>query len=50
MLYPPGIPIIVPGEVLEQEIIDKVLYYLELGLSVQGIELVEEIPMLTAIC
>ncbi|SEG30662.1 Arginine/lysine/ornithine decarboxylase [Butyrivibrio sp. Su6] len=37
-LYPPGIPIIVPGEVYTKEIIDTVRSYLDQGLNVQGIE------------
>ena len=37
-LYPPGIPVIVPGEVYTKEIIDTVKSYLDQGLNVQGIE------------
>lgn len=37
-LYPPGIPIIAPGEVYTKEIIDTVKSYLNQGLNVQGIE------------
>ncbi|SFQ05033.1 Arginine/lysine/ornithine decarboxylase [Butyrivibrio proteoclasticus] len=37
-LYPPGIPIIVPGEVYTKEIIDNVKSYINQGLNVQGIE------------
>lgn len=35
-LYPPGIPVIVPGEVLEQELLEKIERCMELGLSVEG--------------
>lgn len=35
-IYPPGIPIIVPGEMLHQKIIDTIKSYKSLGLSVQG--------------
>lgn len=37
-VYPPGIPIIVPGEVLNKESIDLIMRYNELGLAVQGME------------
>ncbi len=36
-LYPPGIPIIAPGEVISQEIIKSVKSYINEGLNVQGI-------------
>ncbi len=36
-LYPPGIPIIVPGEVIDANIIGKIQESLKLGLRVQGI-------------
>lgn len=37
-VYPPGIPVIVPGEVLQKVIIDMIEYYRSLGMSVQGIK------------
>lgn len=37
-LYPPGIPMIVPGEVMNQEILEKIEQYHKMGLSVQGLE------------
>lgn len=36
-LYPPGIPILVPGEVFNREIIKAIQFYLESGYTVQGI-------------
>ncbi len=36
MLYPPGIPLIVPGELIEQEMIDQILEYEKQGLKIQG--------------
>ncbi len=36
-LYPPGIPLIVPGEVIDRAMIRKLNVSLELGLTVQGI-------------
>lgn len=36
-LYPPGIPMIVPGEVIDERLIDQIKGYLEQGLNVQGI-------------
>lgn len=35
-LYPPGIPVVVPGEVLEEELLRKIERCMELGLFVQG--------------
>jgi len=37
-LYPPGIPIIVPGERVTKEVIDTVLRYKKMGLPVQGMK------------
>ena len=37
-VYPPGIPIVVPGEVLNKTSIDLIMKYKELGLAVQGME------------
>ncbi|MCR5403626.1 MAG: aminotransferase class I/II-fold pyridoxal phosphate-dependent enzyme [Butyrivibrio sp.] len=36
-LYPPGIPLIVPGELINRDIIEKVNMYLNLGMNVQGV-------------
>ncbi len=36
-LYPPGIPMIVPGEVIDERLIDQIKGYSEQGLNVQGI-------------
>ena len=35
-LYPPGIPIIAPGEVFTEEIVEKIEAYKATGLLVQG--------------
>ena len=37
-LYPPGIPIVTPGECMTDEIIRQVLYDRDIGLPVQGME------------
>ena len=37
-LYPPGIPIIVPGERISQDIIDSCRYYERSGLNIEGLE------------
>jgi len=37
-VYPPGIPILLPGEVISQENIDYILEHLEVGLPVKGPE------------
>lgn len=36
-LYPPGIPLLVPGERITEEIIQEIENYLYMGLSVQGL-------------
>lgn len=36
MCYPPGIPILAPGELITEEIIDHILYAKEKGCSLQG--------------
>jgi arginine decarboxylase len=38
MVYPPGIPILLPGEVISQENIDYIIEHVEVGLPVQGPE------------
>lgn len=35
-LYPPGIPIVVPGERIEKEVVKRVLWYREMGFPVEG--------------
>jgi len=37
-VYPPGIPILLPGEVISQELIDYIREHLEVGLPVKGPE------------
>jgi arginine decarboxylase len=37
-VYPPGIPILLPGEVISQENIDYIVDHLEVGLPVKGPE------------
>ncbi|MFC4305714.1 aminotransferase class I/II-fold pyridoxal phosphate-dependent enzyme [Cohnella boryungensis] len=37
-VYPPGIPILLPGEIISQENIDYILDHLEVGLPVKGPE------------
>lgn len=37
-IYPPGIPLIAPGEVLEKDLIEKIYDYKKKGLSVQGLK------------
>ena len=38
MVYPPGIPIFIPGEIISQENIDYIKMNIEAGLPVQGPE------------
>ena len=37
-LYPPDIPLIVPGEVITQEFINIIFEYKKRGLSIEGLE------------
>ncbi len=37
-LYPPGIPILVPGERITREILNVIMRYRRLGLPVQGLK------------
>ena len=37
-LYPPDIPLIVPGEKITKEFVDRILDYKDMGLSVEGLE------------
>lgn len=36
-LYPPGIPILAPGELIQEEMIERIHAYLDSGLSVKGL-------------
>lgn len=38
VLYPPGIPILVPGEMITGEILGRIRQYIAHGLTVQGVE------------
>ena len=48
-LYPPGIPLIVPGEEFNKSLLDKLNQYLDYGMNRQGIQKIDEnngdIPM-----
>lgn len=37
-LYPPGIPLVVPGEVIDEDMIKMIQEYLHFGLNVQGFQ------------
>lgn len=37
-LYPPGVPVLVPGEQITEELCDKIKSWLDSGLEVQGVE------------
>ena len=38
MLYPPGIPLLVPGEKIVKEMVENISYYLYNGYNVLGLE------------
>lgn len=40
-LYPPGVPLLVPGEVLTKDTYEKLQKYIAQGLNVQGIQMIE---------
>lgn len=37
-LYPPGCPVIVPGERITKEVIDNLTYYKRMGLTIEGLK------------
>ncbi len=49
-LYPPGIPILVPGEVIDGDIIKQIEHCLELGLNVQGISPARTVEIISEMC
>jgi len=38
MVYPPGIPLLLPGELIEQKNLDYIVEHIKAGLPVQGPE------------
>ena len=38
IVYPPGAPVLVPGEVITQALYEKVKHYQALGLNLQGMQ------------
>ena len=49
-LYPPGIPLVVPGEVITEEVIKLIEMYVRQKLNVQGVETAETGAGLTGDC
>ena len=49
MLYPPGIPLTAPGEVLDEELIQKIEDSREKGLSLRGVSSAGRIPVVVEI-
>ncbi|HCD42773.1 MAG TPA: arginine decarboxylase, partial [Lachnoclostridium sp.] len=49
MCYPPGIPILAPGEMITEEVVEYIIYAREIGCSMQGTEdpAVERLMVLT---
>ena len=37
-LYPPGIPLLVPGEIIDENLLEVIEQYIKNGYNVQGIE------------
>lgn len=48
-LYPPGVPLLVPGEVLTKNTYEKLQKYLAQGLNVQGIQMIEGLYLLKCV-
>jgi len=48
-VYPPGVPILIPGEKITEEYIATIIYNLEKGLNVQGIRETEGVPMISVL-
>lgn len=46
-LYPPGVPLLVPGEVLQKQQYQQIIRYIEQGLTVQGVS--QEAPYLVKV-
>lgn len=44
-LYPPGIPIIVPGEQITEDVIAYLEMYEQLGYSIEGLEVDKQIKV-----
>lgn len=49
-LYPPGIPILAPGELIQKNIVDRIYSYLESGLSVKGLVKEEYLQVIENYC
>lgn len=47
--YPPGIPYILPGELITKEKLDMLNYFIELSIEIEGIENLEEIYLINVI-
>ncbi len=45
-LYPPGVPVVVPGEIYNKEVISKLEKWCRKGLSVQGVNKSAEVPVM----
>ena len=46
-VYPPGIPVLTPGDGISKEIRDLLLKYIDLGLNVKGVYDDKKIKVLT---
>lgn len=36
MIYPPGIPIVIPGEIISEEVIADIKFYIDKGSALQS--------------
>ena len=46
-LYPPGIPLIVPGERISREIVRQIILYEKMGFTVEGTEIHGKMEVMT---
>ncbi len=49
-LYPPGVPLLAPGEVITAQLIKDIKRYLKCGLKVQGIEVMQKELRICVLC
>ena len=40
-LYPPGIPLVVPGEVITEELLEQIKVYLEANMNISGLKIIQ---------
>lgn len=49
-LYPPGVPLLVPGEKITEEMLQRMQDWIKQGLTIQGIEIQRGRPLIHVLC